>query len=450
MYLPGEEHLHNATLRENVFMRRHESGVPVYFCSKSGFQKRYACFATHFGSIDNSFQRAGDPRIDVPDGLAHFLEHKLFEGEDRNAFDKFSQNGASSNAYTSFEVTNYLFSCSRDFFANLRILIDFVQSPYFTDENVEKEKGIIGQEIRMYEDSPGWRAFFNLLEALYSAHPIRKDIAGSVESISHITKKMLYDCYHIFYHPENMILFGIGDEAPEEFFECVDSSLTVPTKALGSIQRFFPDEPKQVAETRREQVMEISMPRLLMGFKDQDLGYRGRELLAKDLTSDILLEILFGRASEFFQKWYSENLIDESFSASYTGTVTVGHSMLGGETPNPEKVATVVLEELERAQHSGISAADFQRQKRATMGRFFQEFNSLEFIANHFCAYKFVGIELFDLIDVLNGIQQQDLERRLREHLTPDAVAVSVLQPKSPAGSPGGMSHGGVSAGGVS
>ena len=184
MYQGEQKVISNTTLREEVVSRVHESGLPVFFCRKTGYQKRYACFATHFGSIDSSFRRHGADVIDVPDGVAHFLEHKLFEGPKENAFEEFSRNGASPNAYTGFGATNYLFSCNENFFDNLRHLVRFVQEPFFTEENVEKEKGIIGQEIRMYEDNPGWRMYFNLLEGLYQHYPVKKDIAGTIESIS--------------------------------------------------------------------------------------------------------------------------------------------------------------------------------------------------------------------------------------------------------------------------
>ena len=184
----------NETLKETVYRRVHSSGLPVYFCAKPGFQKRYACFATHFGSIDSKFSRGGKPAIEVPDGVAHFLEHKLFEGEAGNAMEEFSKRGAASNAYTSFNTTNYLFSCADGFYDHLERLIRFVQEPFFTEENVEKEKGIIGQEIKMYEDSAGWKVYFNLLESLYQNHPVQKDIAGTVESISGISPELLYTC----------------------------------------------------------------------------------------------------------------------------------------------------------------------------------------------------------------------------------------------------------------
>ncbi len=434
----GEEHFRNQTLREDVYLRRHATGLPVYFCPKPGFRKRYACFATNFGSTDSSFRRAGGERVDVPDGSAHFLEHKLFEGEDGNAFEKFSKYGASSNAYTSFTVTNYLFSCGTDFFPNLELLVSFVLDPWFTDENVEKEKGIIGQEIRMYDDDPGWRIYMNLLAGLYSKHPIRIDIAGTVESIGTITKESLYRCYETFYHPENMILFAIGDEDRDRFFDAVDRSLERARRApLGRVDRIVPEEPPAIARPRTEAAMEVSMPRVLVGFKDLDVGYDGRRLLERELATEILLEILFGKASSFYSRLYEERLIDESFDSSYSGQVAVGHSIVGGETPDPERLAQEIAREVERAGREGIAREDFDRQKRAVMGSFFRHFKSLEVIANNYCAYRFQGIDLFDLIDVLHALGVDRLDRRLRDHLSPERMSLSIVRPtQKPAGAP--------------
>ena len=428
----GEEHtIENATLHETLFRRTHSSGLPVYFCPKPGFQKRYACFATHFGSIDSKFRRGGGSAIEVPDGVAHFLEHKLFEGKHGNALEEFSRRGASSNAYTGFNTTNYLFSCADGFYDHLERLIRFVQEPFFTEENVEKEKGIIGQEIKMYEDSAGWRVYFNLLGALYRNHPVQKDIAGTVESISGITADLLHQCYETFYHPENMILFAIGDEDRAEYFSRVDRVLSEKTwEPLGSLERIFPDEPAPVAERRIEEKMVVSMPRVIIGFKDVHPGISGADLFTRELAADILLELAFGQATEFYRRLYESQLIDDGFSGSHSALRDVGHSMIGGETPDPARLEAEVLGEIERIRQHGVSQEDFDRQKRAMMGSFLRYFNSLEFTANHFCGYQFLGIDLLDIIDRLHALELSDLDRLCQEHLDPERVATSVIRPK--------------------
>ena len=422
----------NDTLQETVYRRIHSSGLPVYFSEKPGFQKRYACCATHYGSIDSKFARGGKPAIEVPDGVAHFLEHKLFEGENGNAMEEFSKRGASSNAYTSFNTTNYLFSCADGFFDHLERLIRFVQEPYFTHDNVEKEKGIIGQEIKMYEDSAGWRAYFNLLESLYVNHPVRKDIAGTVDSIAGITPELLMTCYETFYHPENMILFGIGDEDREEYFALVDRVLSERTwEPLGKIDRVFPDEPSAVATRRREEAMVVSMPRVIVGFKDVHPGIAGTDLLTRELAADILLELAFGQATDFYQKLYDAQLIDDGFGGSHSAMADVGHSMIGGETPEPEKLEEAILGEIERIRKDGVSPDGFERQKRAVMGSFLRYFNSLEFTANHYCGYQFLGIDLLDIVDRLHALELTDLQALCDEHLDPERVATSVILPKA-------------------
>jgi predicted Zn-dependent peptidase len=306
-----------------------------------------------------------------------------------------------------------------------------VREPYFTDENVEKEKGIIGQEIKMYEDSPGWRVYFNLLEALYAEHPVRKDIAGTVESISGITPELLRTCYETFYHPENMILFGIGDEDREEFFARADAVLSERQwEPLERLERIFPSEPPAVAERRVEEKMVVSMPRVLIGFKDVHAGISGRELLARELAADILLELVFGQATEFYRRLYEEQLIDDGFHGSHSALADVGHSMVGGETPDPARLETEILGEIERVRRGGVAQEDFERQKRAVMGSFIRYFNSLEFTANNFCGYRFLGIDLLGIIDALHALELADLERICREHLDPARVATSVIVPR--------------------
>ncbi|MEM7166898.1 MAG: pitrilysin family protein [Planctomycetota bacterium] len=432
MYQGTEEVLHNETLRETVYKRTHETGLPVYFCHKPGFQKRYACFATHYGSVDTAFSAPGLGRQQVADGVAHFLEHKVFEREDGNALELFSKRGAACNAYTSYAVTNYLFSCGDGFFDHLGALVDFVLTPYITDENVEKEKGIIGQEIRMYEDHAGWRIFTNLMAGLYQNHPVRNDIAGTVESIAELNTESLYACHRSFYHPGNMIAFGIGDEDRERFFETMDASLARHPEwaAVEGVEKHYPDEPASIADANRVLEMEVSMPQLLVGIKDRSAGKTGRAFLKQELVTDILLEIVFGKASAIYQQLYADKLIDESFSTHYSAYGNIGFSVIGGDTEDPEKLANAVRGEIEAARDRGVSAEDFERQKRASMGSFFRMFNSLDFTANNFCTYRFYGVDLFDIIDVLHSIEISDLTDRLSEHFCVDAVSTSAVIPK--------------------
>ncbi len=422
----------NDTLREVVLSRRHETGLRVYYCPRPGFQKRYCCFATDFGSTDTRF-RTNQDWSSVPDGIAHFLEHLMFkQANGVDAMDQFSARGASSNAYTSFDTTNYLYSCSDQFYENLHTLVDFVQSPFFTDENVAKEKDIIGEEIGRADDSPGRQLYFNMLEALYHEHPIQKRILGTRDTIATITPNSLLDCHKTFYHPGNMILFAIGDLDADEYFSFVDKELSERGyEAFLPIERGTVSEPTSVATKQREDRMEISLPRVCIGFKDRDIGYSGRPMLVREQVTGILLEILFGHASPLFESLYEAELVDEGFSAMYSASIDCGYSVIAGETPDPNALETRIREEIARVRRVGIDRDDFERQKRATMGHVFRQFNSLEHIANHFCSYEFADIDLFDLIDVLHGIEFEQVEARLHDHLSEDSVALSVLRPNS-------------------
>jgi predicted Zn-dependent peptidase len=420
----------NDRLRETVIERVHDSGLKVYLCPKPGFRKRYACFATDFGSLDVAFRRAGGPLVEIPDGLAHFLEHKLFEGEVGDAFEKFSRLGASANAYTGYNATNYLFSCSKEFYPSLEVLIDFVRSPHFTPESVAKEQGIIGAEISMYDDSAGWRVYRKLMEALYFKHPVRNEILGTVESIARIDAPLLYQCYEAFYHPENMILFAIGDLETAEYFATADALLDRKRYGpRGPFERWLPEEPAPVQCRETRQKMVLSAPRLLVGYKDTQVGYDGPRLLKKELVTDILLDVVFGKGGEFFQRMYERQLIDDKFSASYSGLPSCGFSAIGGETPEPEQLVAAIEDELDRARKRGVSAQEFERHRRAAMGSFLGYFNSLEYIANSFCGYKFLNIDLFDTLMALEAMSVQDLDARLHEHFRPEACAISVLEP---------------------
>ena len=232
---------YNETLQETLYTAEHESGLTIAVMPKEGYSKSYAVFGTHFGSVDNRFiPPLGKEQIVLPDGIAHFLEHKMFEQPDgSNVFESYARHGANANAYTSFHVTAYLFESTQDIAENLGILLDFVQKPYFTDENVDKEQGIIGQEIGMYDDDPGWQLMMSFLGAMFSEHPVRVDIAGTVESIAKIDKETLYTCYNTFYHPSNMCLFVIGDVTPELVGDCVKKHIVNKEKPAEEIQRAY-------------------------------------------------------------------------------------------------------------------------------------------------------------------------------------------------------------------
>jgi len=420
----------NKKIREKLFYKEMKSGLRVYFMPKEGYTKQYAIFATDYGSIDNIFVPIGEKEaIEVPEGIAHFLEHKLFEDPEQSLFDKFSKLGASVNAYTNFNQTAYLFSTTENFYESLKLLIEFVQHPYFTDENVEKEKGIISQEINMYLDNPNWRVFFNCLRAMYNEHPVRIDIAGTVDSIQEITTELLYKCYNTFYNPTNMVLFVVGDLSFDEILKVVDKSERKDYEEVEKINRVFPVESKEVNTKIIEESMMTSNPLFYMGFKDYDCGLTGREEVKKDFVTNIILDMLFGSSSEFYNKLYDEGLIDSSFGAYFTGKKSYGHSLVVGESKDPKEVYNRIIKLLESPVEKILLEEDFNRIKSKSMGEFLMGLNSVEFIANNFVDLYFDGFLLIDYLDLLETIEYKEILERFKEHFTKENTVLSIINP---------------------
>lgn len=430
MSIIAQSQINNDILKERIYAYTLYPGLELFILPKKGYNKKYASFATKFGSIDSKFKVRGEDNesLEVPDGVAHFLEHKLFEEERGNVFDEFARLGASANAYTNFTMTNYLFSTADNFDDCFALLINFVQAPFFNQESVEKEKGIIEQEILMYQDNPHWRLFFNLLGALYQNHPVRKDIAGSVESIKEIDKEVLYKCYQTFYHPSNMALFVVGDLNPEEIRERVEKNLEERNYSLlGEIERIYPQEPSEVNKKIVKDKMEVSQDLLNLGFKDREIGLDGMELFKKELITDLLLEIILGRSSELYDRLYEGGLINDSFGASFVAEKDYSYVIVGGETPDPDKLYRSLLSGIKEYQEKGIGEEDFKRQQRKMLGEFLRNFNSLEFIANNFLAYYFRNINLFDYVEVLLNIQKGEVQERLARLFQEDYHACSII-----------------------
>ncbi|MDP9698430.1 pitrilysin family protein [Paenibacillus sp. FSL R7-0272] len=415
-------------LQETLYYEVMASGLHVYVLPKPGFQKTYATFATKYGSVDNHFQVEGQAEVKVPDGIAHFLEHKMFEEPTGDIFATFASHGASANAFTSFDQTVYLFSATENMNENIQTLVDFVQNPYFTDQNVNKEKGIIEQEINMYADNPDWRVYFGLIEAMYQKHPVHIDIAGTVQSINTITKETLYTCYNTFYHPSNMLLFVVGGVDPEQVISMVRSNQEQKNfEPQGPIYRFFEPEPEQVGEARREVKLSVSLPKCLFGFKETDVGLTGEPLLRRDTTSQLMMDLLFGSSTRLFQKLYDEDLISDSFGHDYISSPQYAFSAVGGDTKDPDQLLKRIRQEVEAIMQKGFDASDFERARKKKIGGYLRMLNSPENIANEFTRQHFRGGDFFNMISLYETITLQDVNQRLKEHIRWDQLAVSLV-----------------------
>lgn len=416
------------SIGENYFYMKHPSGLDIYVYPKKGYSSKYAILGTNFGSINNKFKlKTQQSYTEVPDGIAHYLEHKLFENKNGDAFELFAKTGASANAYTSFEKTAYLFECTENFEESLNILLDFVQSPYFTKETVEKERGIIAQEIKMYQDSPDWKVLINLLNALYISHPVKIDIAGSVESISRITPEILYNCYSTFYNLHNMALCIVGDLDPEKMFEVADKKLTY--SAPLEIDRFFPLEPAEVAKNFVTESFDIKSSIFNLGFKE-NINTNQRISTEDSVYTDILLYYLTSPACEMYKELLSKELINiSSFSAEHFEGPGYSSLIFSGESSNPEKASEIIKNYAQKIVKSGIDCESFKRAKKAVYGKSMSVFNSVSSIANVLLDFTFSGKGFFDYIDILENASYDNLNKYLSRKLQNEKSALSVVKP---------------------
>ena len=403
------------------------SGVTVLLYPMKGYSGAYALFGTKYGSIDQYFAREGEPFSLVPAGIAHYLEHKLFESEDCDAFSLFSKTGASANAYTSFDKTVYLFSCTERFEESFGILLDFVQSPYFTEENVKKEQGIIAQEIKMYDDDPGWQVFFRLLGALYHNHGVKTDIAGTVESISHITPELLYRCYHAFYDPSNMVIAVAGNFSPETAKELIASHMKA--KSQGKTVSFTEDEPETAVCPYTETVMEVSLPLFQFGYKmmpDPD----PYAFLKAQIEWEIILEMLVGASSDFYDALYSEGLLNATFDAEVFSGRGFLSLIFGGESKKPKEVFARFKEMIRKAKEEGLDEKAFLSAKNGLYGKYLKGLNDADGVAADLINSEMAGVGFFDPFLILSKLTLSDLNQRLKNAFADNTSALSLILPK--------------------
>lgn len=414
-------------LQEKYYEIDHKSGLKIFVMPKENYKSTYAIFGTKYGSIDTRFKRSdSDDYTVVPEGIAHFLEHKLFESEELDAFTRYAETGASANAYTSFDKTCYLFQCSDRFEDSLKILLDFVTHPYFTKETVEKEQGIIGQEITMYYDVAGWMSTFNLLRCLYKNHPVRIDIAGTVQSISEITDKLLYDCYNTFYNLNNMALVVVGNADVNQVVELCDEYLEKAENV--TVERAFEQEPRDIVKSYDEYNLAMSMPVFSFGYKEK---CETPERTHKEvIETEILLEILAGKTSPLYSRLFSQGLINANFSKEYFNGYGYEAVLFDGESSNPQAVADAIKQEVERLKKEGIDEKLFETVRRNLYGREIMEYNDIDGVANSIIGCYFAGYEIFETMDIYKSVTKADIEKRLSGMLDEKYSALSVIKSK--------------------
>lgn len=412
-------------LRERLYEIDHSSGLKIFVMPKANYKSTYAVFGTKYGSIDTCFKRSDQKEYTrVPEGIAHFLEHKLFESEELDAFTRYAETGASANAFTSFDKTCYLFQCSDRFADSLKILLDFVTHPYFTKETVEKEQGIIGQEITMYYDVPGWMSTFNLLRCLYKNHPVRIDIAGTVESISQITDKLLYDCYHTFYNLNNMALAVVGNVTPEEVIKVCDEMLKKSEDV--TIERVFDEEPRDIVKSYEEYHIAVSMPVFSFGYKEA--CKTPQRTVQETVEMEILLEILAGETSNLYSALFEKGLINSTFSKEYFTGNGYEAVIFEGESTDAKAVAQAIKEEVDRLRKEGISDQAFESARRGLYGREIMSYNVTDDVANAVIGCYFAGYSIFDPLEVYKNVKKEDVEKLLSEKLDEKYSALSVVR----------------------
>lgn len=421
-------------LDEQYTKYTHPSGLEIYI-----FPKRlttfYAIFGVKYGSIHSSFALKDAPEnlITVPDGIAHFLEHKLFANEDgSDSFEHFSSLGADANAYTAFNKTAYLFSATENFYESLRELITFVTHPYFTKENIESEIGIIAEEIKMYDDSPSDRCFYGMLEGMYEHHSIRRNICGTAETIKQITPELIYSCYNSFYNLSNMALFICGDVEEDKILQIANELLPSTSTPFNVLYQNENEKEKNcVYKPYVESRMQIAKPIFNIGIKDTSISSSATERQRRDAAYSILDEIIFSQAGELYSSLFERDMISPSLSYGYTMSPTSAYNSIAGEADDPKAVLTEILKYADKLKETGLSYEDFLRGKRVMYAEFVKSFDSTDNIANNLMAFSFDGAEILSYADIIESITFEDVQDLFEDAFDKDKITLSVILPLS-------------------
>lgn len=421
------EIIESLKIKEKVYLEKLENGLTIMLVPKNNTDKKYVMWATHFGSNDNHFIMPGnDEEVYVPDGVAHFLEHKMFEQKSgKNSLDTLMALGVDANAYTTNNHTAYLFEATDNFMEALDELMDYVQNPYFTDENVEKEKGIIGQEIGMYDDDPGWQLYMNALDCMYKECAVKIDIAGTVESISKIDKDVLYKCYNTFYNPSNMVMVVCGDFKPEEMLEEIKKRL-IEKPLQGDIRRLYPKEEKEINKKYKETKMDVSKPIFMIGFKDET---DKQNKVRKHIAIEILLNMLIGKSSSLYQKLYQEGILLGEPDLDYEFTDEYAHILISGQSKEPENVKEELLKEIEKLKEN-FDEERFKIISKKIYGEYVMEYNNISDISRMLISDYFKGIQSFDYLEEYKTVTIEYTKEILKNVFVEEKCIMSVINIK--------------------
>ena len=414
-------------LSESLYSCTAKCGLPVKIVPKPGFSRKLAYFVTDFGSIHTEFEWE-DKHYQVPAGIAHFLEHKMFELPGRDVTAEFAALGANVNAFTSYDLTAYYFSCSKNFRENLELLLEFVSTPYFPEESVSREMGIIDQEIGMTLDAPDSRVFEDLMEIAFHKHPVRVPILGSNDSIREITPELLTACHGAFYTPENMVLCIVGDVDPQEVLESVDKILGTQRKTPGEKVHSWP-EPMTVCKPACHRTMEVSMPTFQLAFKCEPQE-AGEAAVREEMVGDLAAEALFGESSPLYLRLYQENIIDSAFGGGFESLDGGAMLTCGGDSRDPEAVREAILARAAEIVKDGIPEEDFLRMKRSAFGRRIRDLDSFDSTCFRICAYHFDGYDYFGFPAIHASIRQEEIIQFLDRVVRRERCALSVIDPK--------------------
>ncbi len=420
--------IRDEALGEQYSVIHHSSGLDIYIWKMEGYQTTDAMFVTKYGSFNNIFKSAGEKDYTtVPEGIAHFLEHKLFENEDCTAFELYAQTGADANAYTTFDHTAYLFSCSQNWDKSLEILLSFVRQPYFTQESIDKELGIIGQEIRMCLDSPERMCFFNLLKALYSKHPIMIDVVGTEESIAKITPELLYSCYDRFYDLNNMFLAIAGNVDEDKVIEIADRLLSRCEDK--KTETLIPEEPREVAQKRIEADFPIGLPLFSIGFKAPP--FEGEQRVKMGLACMVAMELMTGTLSPLYNSLLEQRLVNQTFGFDVMSRDGIFFVSVSGESTDPDRVYELCVAQIERSKREGFDQRHFEMIRKAAYAAVIRELSSPEMVCSGLLTNSAVtGVDAFCQIRALRDLTAEDCRLAVEQLLDAQYSAISIVNPK--------------------